>query len=45
MQDKTTAAICDRMQRRGFSCHEPMTHKDLGRRMTLDERMALEVTR
>ena len=45
MQDKTTAAICDRMQRRGFSCHAPMTLRDLGLRMTLDERTALEVTR
>lgn len=45
MQDRTTSAICDRMAKRGFSCHAPMTLKDLGRRMTLDERMALEVAR
>ena len=45
MQDRTTSAICERMQRRGFGCHDPITLKDLGRRMTLDERLALEVTR
>jgi hypothetical protein len=41
MQDRTTSAICERMQNRGFRCHGPITLKDLGRRMTLDERLAL----
>lgn len=39
MQDRTTSAICDRMQRRGFNCHDAITLKDLGRRMTRDERV------
>lgn len=41
MQDRTTDAICTRMK----GCHDPITLKDLGRRMTRDERLALEVTR
>lgn len=43
-QDATTDAICGPMHTRGFDCHEDLiTLKDLGRRMTMDER--LEVTR
>ncbi len=30
MQDRTTAAICGRMERRGYSCHAPITRRDLG---------------
>jgi len=30
MQDRTTEAICGRMERRGYSCHEPVTREDLG---------------
>jgi len=29
-QDRTTEAICGRMERRGYSCHGPITRKDLG---------------
>jgi len=30
MQDKTTAAICGRMEHRGFACHDSITERDLG---------------
>ncbi len=30
MQDRTTAAICGRMEDRGYSCHAPLTREDLG---------------
>jgi hypothetical protein len=38
MQDRTTSAICDRMEKRGFGCYDPITKRDLGRRMTRDEK-------
>ena len=42
MQDRTTDAICGRMQARGFDCHEdPITVRDLGRKMTMAERLGV----
>ena len=40
-QDQTTWAICGPMEARGFSCHQPITAKDLGRRIPQAERKAL----
>lgn len=37
-QDRTTSAICERMAKRGFGCHDSITVAQLGRRLTLDER-------
>ena len=39
-QDRTTSAICDRMERRGFGCHQMITLRQLGRRLTLEEKRA-----
>lgn len=39
-QDRTTAAICSRIEARGVGCYEPITLADVGRRMTRAERLA-----
>ena len=38
MQDRTYNAICSRMKRRGFDCHDPITVEDLGPKIPLRER-------
>lgn len=37
-QDRTSAAICGRMEARGFSCFAPITTKDLGPRVPKADR-------
>ena len=39
-QDRTTAAICSRMEARGFSCYAPITKKDLGPLVPMNQRRA-----
>ena len=41
MQDRTTSAICSRIERRGFDCYARITRKDLGRRLTRRERLEM----
>jgi len=39
-QDKTTSAICGRMQARGFDCYAPIGRRELGQRIAKRDRAA-----
>ena len=39
-QDRTTSAICSRMEARGFGCYEPISKKDLGPLVPMNQRRA-----